>query len=195
MFYPRVNYMKEKSIIRIKEVGGFKFLVSFCLGFRLYLENIENVRPKLIVVDSVGDVTEDMYKSFKWVKMSTLRSRGNYYNNVVFTNCPTKEVLETLLDDDDYDTFIVVDRTKSDKEHILNCKGSSVKYAVSGKGVVEKFKLPVGNCFSSIIEVGGNMFTLPVFPEYPSDKYRREDFYLSEMSDCYKMLVADLRRR
>lgn len=195
MFFPRVNYMKEKSIIRIKEIGGFKFLISFCLGLRLYLENIENVRPKLIVIDSVGDISEEIYKDFKWVKSSTKNSRVNYYHNIVFTNYPTKDVLDTLLNDDNFDTFIVVDRTKSDREHILNCKGSSIKYAIGGKGVVDRFKLPLKDCFSSIIEVGGNMFTLPAFTEYPKDKFKRERLYLSEVSDYYSKLISDLRRR
>ena len=189
LFYPTVNYLKEKNIIRIKDIGGFKFLISFCLGFRLYLENIRNVRPKVIIIEPVGDMFEKLYSEYKWVKITTTKTLANYYNNVVFTNCPNREVLHKLLDDDKYDTFIVVDRTVSDSNHILNCKGGSVKYAVNSESCIEKFKLPKKDCFSSIVEISGTLFTVPVFPEYPVSRSARERLYLQELSSRYEKLI------
>lgn len=195
LFYPRISYIKDKSIIRIKEIGNFRYLVSLMLGFRLYLENIKNVRPKLIVVEPVGDVIEEKYSDFPWVKTSSIKSSSNYYNDVVFTNCPTKDVLNKLLDDSNYDTFIVVDRTITDKDHIINCKGANVKYAVSGLNSVNKFKLPKKDCFCCLSEIGNTLFTVPMFPEYPTGKSARERFYMSELGSCYEKLILDLRRR
>lgn len=195
LFYPRVNYMKERSIIRVKEVGSFKFLTSFMLGFRKYLEDVKNVRPKLIFLEPVGEVVESLYKEYNWVKVSTKNSMSNYYNSIVFTNCPSKEVLPKLLDDDKFDTFIVVDRTTSDYEHILNCKGSNVKYAISGNNVLEKFNIPKIDCFTSLVELRGTMFAVPLYQDYPSDKSARERFYISNMGSFYDKLLIGLRRR
>lgn len=195
LFFPRVSYVKDKNIIRIKEVGSFRYLISLVLGFRLYLENIKNVRPKLIVIESVGDTLEEKYSDFPWVKSSSVKSSSNYYNSVVFTNCPTKDVLTKLLDDNNYDTFIVVDRTNTDKEHILNSKGGSVKYAISGLSTIKKFRLNTNSCFGCIAEVKGSLFTVPIFPEYPLDKSSRERFYMSEMSSVYEKLIIDIKRR
>ena len=196
LFFPRVSYPKERSIIRIKEIGNFKFLISFMLGFRVYLENVKNLRPKLIVLEPVGDNIEMRYKDFSWVKTSNLKSKVNYYNNVVFTNCPSKEVLETLLDDSDYDTFIVVDRTISDKEHTLNCKGGAVKYAIGGISCISSFKLPKRDCITNMVETSGTLCNVPLFPSYPSDdKAARERFYMSEMASEFDKLLVDLRRR
>lgn len=195
LFYPRVSYMKERSIIRIKEIGSFKFLVSFMLGFRVYLENVKNLRPKLIVLEPVGGNIETRYQEYSWVKTSTSKSKVNYYNDVVFTNCPSKEVLETLLDDTDYDTFIVLDRTVSDKDHLLNCKGGTVKYAIGGVSCITKFKLSKRDCITNMIEIPGTLCNVPLFPSYPNDKAARERFYMSEMSSAFDKLLLDLRRK
>lgn len=194
LFYPRVNYMKEKSIIRIKDIDNCKFIMSFVLGLRIYLESVKNVRPKVIVIEPVGGVFEEIYKGYPWVKTSTHKSLSNYYNKVVFTNYPTKDVLSRLLDDTDYDVFIVLDRTVSDKQHILNSKGPSVKYGIGGESAIDKFKLSMKCCFSSIFEIPGVMFTIPVYPDYPKEKSARERFYISELTKEYDKLLVDVRR-
>ena len=35
LFFPKVNYPKEKTIIRVKELGNCPYLTSFMLGFRM----------------------------------------------------------------------------------------------------------------------------------------------------------------
>lgn len=193
LFFPRVSYPKEKMIIRIKDIGGCIFLTSFMMGFRLYLERIKNVRPKLIFVESVGNQYETKYKEYKWITQKTYRSMGNYYNSVVFTNYPVRDVLNRLLDDTDYDTFIVVDKLRNSKEHILNSKGPVVKYAVSGASIIEKFKLKKLECFTTIHAIKGTLFTLPVFPEYPNDSAQRERMYLRTCSQYFDTLYSTKR--
>lgn len=195
LFYPRINYVKDKNIIRIKEIGDFRYLVSFMLGFRLYLENVKNLRPKLIIIEPVGDLIEERYSDFPWVKTSSVKSSSNYYNDVVFTNCPNKDVLSKLLDDSNYDIFIVVDRTVTDKDHILNSKGSSVKYAVRGISIISKFKLPRKDCICCLSETKGTLLTVPLFPEYPVGTSVRERLYMSELSSAYEKLLLDAKRR
>lgn len=194
VFFPRVSYMKEKCIIRIKEIGSCPYLTSMMLGFRVYLENIKYSRPKLIFIEPVGSQYETKYRDFNWVVQKSQKSMQGYYNPVVFTNYPSKDVITRLLDDTDYDTFIVVDRLKTSNDHILNSKGNTVKFAVSGRGVVEKFSLNKANCFSMITKVEGSLFTIPVFPDYPEDSAQRERLYLRVCSDCYEMLYNSKRR-
>ena len=195
LFYPRINYIKDKNIIRIKEIGRFNYLVSFMLGFRTYLENVKNVRPKLIIIEPVGDIMEEQYKDYSWVKTSSIKSSSNYYNNVVFTNCPNKDVLNKLLDDSNYDTFVVVDRTVTDKEHILNCKGGNVKYAVSGSSCISRYKLSVKDCMFSVKGISNCLLTVPMFNEYPYDRSARERYYMSKMAMGYEKLFLDCKRR
>lgn len=194
VYFPRVSYMKTSNIIRIKEMGTSMYLISFMLGFREYLEHIRYLRPKLIVIEPVGKQYEMKYSEFPWVTQQNVKSMQGYYNNVVFTNYPSKEVLHKLLDDPDYDTFIVVDRLKTNNEHILNCKESLIRYAVSGDSIIKKFKLNRSNCFSIIGEVQGAMFTVPVFQNYPKEANQREQMYLRVCSAYYDKLCIVKRR-
>lgn len=194
MFFPQVSYLKEKNIIRIKDVGGCIYLTTFMMCFRSFLEKIKNVRPKLIFVESVGTMYEKKYKDYPWVTQQTSKSMSNYYNSVVFTNCPSKEVITRLLEDADFDTFVVVDRIKNSKNHILNSKGGSIRYAISGSSVLDCFSLKAQDCFSSIKEVSGALFTIPVFQSYPKESDQRERLYMRSFSSEYEMLY-NVRRR
>lgn len=193
LFFPQVSYPKEKMIIRIKDIGSCIFLTSFMMGFRLYLERIKNVRPKLIFVESVGSQYETKYKEYNWVTQRSYKSMNNFYNPIVFVNYPIKDVLYRLLDDTDYDTFIVIDKLRNSKNHILNSKGPSIKYAISGESIVKKFSLKSIECFSTIHEVQNTLFTLPVYAEYPLDPTQRERLYLRSCSQFYETLYNSKR--
>lgn len=194
VFFPVVNYLKEKNIIRIKDVGGCIYLTSLMMGFRLYLEHIKYVRPKLIFIEPIGVQYEKKYKEFPWVTQSSYKSMEGYYNPIVFTNYPTKDVVNRLLDDGDYDVFIIVDRLRTSNSHVINSKGSPVRYGVSGKGTVEKFSLGAGHCFSTIRTIPGSLFTVPVFPDYPDAVDQRERLYLRSCDKYYEVLYSVKRR-
>lgn len=195
LFFPRVNYPKEKTIIRIKELGNCSYLTSFMLGFRIFLERIKYVKPKLIFIYPIGSMYETWYKDFKWVTQKTYKTMIGY-NNIVFTNFPSKEVLTKLLDDTDYDTFIVVDRMKADQDHILNSKGT-VKYAISGNNVLKNTKpvIKPSSCFSSSFQIDGTLFNIGQLQDYPVEPEQRERKYLSEFNDAYESLYNISRLR
>lgn len=194
VFFPKVSFIKEKNIIRIKEIGSCMYLTSFMLGFRVYLEHICCLRPKLIIIEPVGVQYERKYEGYSWVTQKNQKTMQGYYNNVVFTNYPSKEVLTRLLEDSDYNTFVVIDRLKTSNEHILNSKGAPIKYVVSGSSVIKKFSLNKSNCFSIIRSVHGSMFTVPAFPDYPMEPAQREQMYLRVCSDYYNKLNTVKRR-
>lgn len=195
LFFPRVNYPKEKTIIRIKELGNCSYLTSFMLGFRIFLERIKYVKPKLIFIYPIGSMYETWYKEFNWVTQKTYKTMIGY-NNIVFTNFPSKEVLTKLLDDTDYDTFIVVDRMKADQDHILNSKGI-VKYAISGNNVLKNTKpvIKPSSCFSSSFQIDGTLFNIGRLQDYPVEPEQRERKYLSEFNDAYESLYNISRLR
>lgn len=190
MFYPRVTYLKSKPIIKIKDLGNCPFLISFVLGFRVYLEKIKSVRPKLIIVESNGKFIEEKYKAFPWVTSANKNDSRNFYGEVTFTNCPTSLIMSRLLDDTNFDTFIVVDKTLNYKEHILNSKGSEIK-TISGGSMIGKFRLSKHSCISSITPIEGTMFTIPLFENYPSRDDQRINKYLKECSTLYEILYSN----
>lgn len=194
-FFPTVDYFKSKVILRIKDMGRCPYFMSFMLGFRQYLEKIRNVRPKLIVVEQVGRLTEDIYKDFNWVTSSSKNDSRYYYGSVVFTNIPNTLVMDKLLGDVEYDTFIVVDRTYNYTEHILKVSKSrgNELYAVNGDSMIESLKLPRGRCFSSIAPIEGTMFTIPYFNEYPKRDDQRTNVYLRDCASYYEMLYSSFK--
>ena len=89
--------------------------------------------------------------------------------------------------------FIVLDRTTTYSNHILNSrKTRSVHFAVTGESVIDSLKLKNKNprlkFFSSIREIEGSEFTIPVL-DYPKPTFERENLYLSACGEMYKILV------
>lgn len=188
-YFPRVTYMKSKvSVVRVKDVGRSPYLTSFMLGFRNYLHYVKKVRPKLIILEPLGEMLPKVYSSYKWVTQQTKNNVASYSGDVVFTNCPLKDVMDKLLSDPNYDTVIVLDRLLITHQHLLNCAGEDPMYCVKGESVIKDLKLNVKRCFSVINEVNGSMFTIPLFTEYPKEPDIRERKYMSECGTYYDIM-------
>ena len=192
-FFPRVSFIKEKDIVRIKDIGRTPYLFSFAYGFLKYADKVLNKRPKLIVIEPVGSNFETHYSEFNWVTADNHTDRAKYFAEVSFTNYPTTQVLTTFIEDSAKDFFIVLDRTTTSPEHILNArKTRSVHYAVTGNSVIESLKLrsknPRMKYFSSAKELAGAEFTIPFF-DYPEQAFERENLYLTRCGEQYQTLT------
>ena len=195
IFFPRVSYLKDKTIIRVKDIDRCKYLISYMMGFREYLEKVKCVRPKLVIIDGANALSTEKYSNYNWVTSANKTDARHYWDSIVFTNCPTVDVINKLLDDTDYDTFIVVDRTTNYKDHLLNSrerKGNKPLYAVSGSTSIEKLKLPVVSCITSGIELDKAYLCIPMFEDYPKDPSRRVDMYLKRCTVSYNLLATNL---
>ena len=192
-FFPIVSYPKEKDIVRIKDLGRIPYLFSFVFGFYNYCEKVLNKRPKLIVIEPVGSNFEVHYKDFNWVTSTNYTDMSKYVNPVSFTNYPTTSVLTNFLNDSSRDLFIVVDRTTTSPNHILNTrKTRSVHFAVTGESMIESLKLrnkhPRLKFFTSNREIDGSEFSIPQL-DYPKPPFERENLYLSRCGGMYNILV------
>lgn len=192
-FFPRVSFLKEKDIVRIKDIGRTPYLFSFVYGFLKYVDKVLNKRPKLVVIEPVGSNFETHYSQFNWVTSTNHTDRAKYFDEVSFTNYPTTQVLTTFIEDSAKDFFIVLDRTTTSPKHILNTrKTRSVHYAVTGNSVIESLKLrsknPRMKYFSSAKELEGAEFTIPFF-DYPEPAFERENLYLTRCGEQYQALT------
>lgn len=192
-FFPRVSFLKEKDIVRIKDIGRTPYLFSFVYGFLKYADKVLNKRPKLIVIEPVGSNFETHYSEFNWVTSENHGDRSKYFAEVSFTNYPTTQVLTSFIEDSAKDFFIVLDRTTTSPDHILNTrKTRSVHYAVTGNSVIESLKLrsknPRMKYFSSARELAGAEFTIPFF-DYPEQAFERENLYLTRCGEQYQTLT------
>lgn len=192
-FFPRVSFRKEKDIIRVKDIGRTPYLFSFMLGLQVFCEKVLNRRPRLIVLEPVGKVYEDMYSSYTWITANNQKDSAKYQHSIVMTNYPTQGVLLKLLEDISYDTCIVLDRTSNSKEHLLNCRATrSVHYALSSPSMVDRLGLkkvsPKFKFFSSVVSDPNAEFSIPVL-DYPKNRFERENLYLNSCMEMYKLLV------
>lgn len=188
-YFPQIRYLKEKRIIRIKELGNVPFLTSFTLGLRLYLENVKNVKPKLIVIWQKGSLIEKSYSDFNWITQSTMKDKRNFYGqSIVFTNHPSSDVINELLKDDEFDTFIILDRSLYDNVHLVNSKGD-LFYAVGSPRYIKKFRLSPRDCFSSTISKGNWAFYIDYDENYPAERVNRERFYMQTYKEEYEMML------
>ena len=189
LYYPKVKYMKSKLIFRFKDLGRTPFLVSFLFGFREFLDRIKSVRPKMIIIEGNGKLLEDRYSDYNWVTNTNKTDNRHFYNNIVFTNCPTSMVLSKLLDDNSYDTFIVLDRTTNYKENVLDSKGVNL-FVVNGKSQIDKNNLQKNNCISSIKPIEGALVNIPYFEDYPDRDDQRINLYLKECASVYETVYS-----
>lgn len=191
-FFPRVSFRKEKDIIRVKDIGRTPYLFSFMYGFLKYCDKVLNKRPKLIVIESVGANFENQYKNYKWITPRTHSDSSKYVGDMIITNYPTTGVITKLLEDTTKDTFIVLDRTTTSKEHILNSRSTrSVHYALSGVSIIENLKMKsLGGklkYFTAVKEYDGSEFTIPLL-DYPQNSFERENLYLEKCGNMYRQL-------
>ena len=186
LFFSEITYAKNKNIIPIKEIGSCKYLVSFMLGFRKYLEIVQYAKPKLIFLMPPGRQYQDMYSEYSYITIET-RNSDSIYDNVVFINCPNKDVVLKMLDDMNYNIFIVVDMLKTSGRHLIHCKKKPV-YAVGSGSLVSRMKLRAVDCFTSVSPVPGGMFCVPTFNDYPEGEVQRVDLYCRECKAYYDLL-------
>ena len=186
VFFPRVSIRRKEDVILVKEVGNCRFLLSFILGLRNYLEAIRYKRARLVVILPVGRNIEELYSGYKWVGKG-----GGGDGDIVFTNNPLFSVLDGLIGDGRYDIYIIVDKTIGSIEHIVDIKGKNTFYAVSGMNAIERYKLDRGRCFNSVTSIGGVLFTIPAFVNYPTSAMNRVQIYNTECSDLYEKIISN----
>ena len=98
--------------------------------------------------------------------------------------------MSRALDDNDYDTFIVLDRTENYKDHVLNSKGLCV-HAVASERYIKDFKLNKKLCISVAKSIKGVLGQVPYFEDYPKRDDQRVNIYLKECAKGYNALFTN----
>lgn len=192
-YFPQVTYTGNKELILIKSLGSTKFLVSFAMGLNKFMHNVQNKRPKLIVITPVGDVYYKNYKDYPFITQRSSSVKANFYNDVVFVNHPTLSIMKELLDDSDRDTNIVLDLTVTSEKHLVQKAGVPIFYSVDGSGSIKKFGVPPAHCFSSVTNIPNTMGAITALSGYPSEAVEREAIYAQQYQALYRKFLSILR--
>lgn len=203
--FPEVVYKKQSKGIVIKEVGNVPYLTSFLMGLVDYVARVEFKKVRLTVILPPGDSFETLYtnvndKTRKFINFSNENQTPNYSKNVTvaFTNYPTQTVMDRLVTSD-FNLNIILDRrTSSSKPYYRKSDRFPLNtfYAVQSESVFEAFKpttpgMRKNNSFSSIQEVAGTLFTIPMFDDYARGRNHRIETYRQACKSFYDKLLED----
>lgn len=188
--FPPVDYQGSKPIYRVKDLGHMKYLTSFMLGLRDYLQDRLNMRPRLIFIESPSPVTRTHYREYPWVDDSMPDSDPALHDPVVFTSRPTATLLhDKLIQDNDYNAVICVDRAAHDTSHMVTGSASLTVYAANGLSSVTGYtNFPLDRLITSHTRYAGTLTYVPMFTQYPDNPNRRVSSY-AQLTSQYEDLM------
>lgn len=193
-FFPRVPYDRPRNMLLVKKIGTTPYLVSFFLGFHRYLDEVSGRKPKLIFLFPLGRLYQDRYKEFAWVERDTSRS-SNLTKDVVFVNHPTQTVIQDLLSDEvNYDSYIIVDCTVNQPQHLVKRPRDVWMTALSSEGILKQFNIPPGRVISFTPGKVENPFIqLEPISNYPDNKFSRLSAYSRTYRTEFALLAGEVR--
>ena len=179
--FPPVDYQGNKPIYRVKDLGHMKYLTSFMLGLRDY---------RLIFIESPSTVTRTHYREFHWVDDSMSSDDPALHAPVVFTSRPTAALLhDKLIQDNNYNAVICVDRTVHSHSHMVTGSASRTVYAANGLSSVAGYtNFPLERLITSHTRYAGTLTYVPMFTQYPENTNRRVSSY-AQLTSQYEDLM------
>lgn len=210
--YPTIDYTIRKRAVIIKEIGSVPFLHSFILGMHYYLKTRRNLTPRTIVLLPPGGLNETVYDwprtgpmktqhsdSWNIITPDNFQSRRSYTGDVIYVTRPTATVLETLTNTNDYDSFVILDRTLNMATPLVRPqKGSTYLkefYAVQSRRIADKFEvIKRGKMFTSVVDFDGAVFSIPFIDDikHTSNKSMRRLKYEEFCAEMYDTLGKDM---
>jgi len=174
LFYPTVeiNNIPLTKILYIKEYSPCRYLTSFLLAYRNYLNYKRNKRVKLVFVIQRGTCISKRYDFATMISQESAKDASLFKNDIIAVNVPQKQVIERLLNKDggNYDIVILVDRLYS--ANILKSSHKNFKKldAISGKSDITRYGLNTSNVILPHISLSGKEFGfIPIIKSYPAE--------------------------
>lgn len=202
--FPEQKYQKTAKGLVVKEIGNVPFLTSFMFGLLDYSIRHQHKRAHLTIILPPGDNYKNMYPSDYgsgrvFIDSSNEIQKANYSRDVTvaFTNYPTVSVMNKLVTRDRNLNIILDRRQSSPKPFYLKSDKFQLDtyFAVQSESMFDAFKTSKNgmrktNSFSSIQELAGTMFTIPMFEDYSKNKQQRIATYEQECASFYEKLIG-----
>lgn len=191
-YFPRVPYDRQRNMLLVKKLGSTPYLVSFFLGFHRYLDEVAGRKPKLIFLFPLGRLYQERYKDFAWVDRDSSRS-SNLTQDIVFVNHPTQTVIQDLLSDEiNYDSYIIVDCTVNQPQHLVKRSRDTWFTALSSEGIREQFKIQP-NRVLSFGKVSNSFLQVEPIQDYPDNQFARLSAYSKAYGANFSILSGEVR--
>lgn len=183
--FPSYKYVGTKKVLLIREVAPCRYLTSFLLAYRHYLQYRLNKRAKLIFVHQKGAYISKKYDKFPSITDESKHMKTLFDESVIATNSPKAEVFKELFEKPE-DIFIIVDRLYGNNDIVTG--RISKLHAVGGLSDLTRFKLQKNNCIFPVSAQEGAFFTIPTFNKYPKEQDNRFVGYVQICQDRFNLL-------
>lgn len=194
-FFPVVDLMKDLEIFRLKEIGSGMYFSNFIGGMQNHFNNVLHLRTKLIIIFPVGAFYEKQFSNYPWVTTKNYTNRENFFNPIVCTNHPSRDVINKLVEDLSYDTFIIADRTKSSEKCIVNAKCKTV-FVSSSETLNKQLNLNNNQTIYINKDVDGMLGKIPKIQGYSTfDKEEQLRAYINVCNEIYRKIYNTMGKK
>ena len=148
--YSPYNHFGAVPVLLFREFSPCRYLTSFVMAYEHYLHYSLNKRVKLIICHSKDAQISKKYTGNDFVAITEVsyKTSSLYDNEKIAINIPKKDLLKKLIDVNNIDIVILVDRLYGNTP-IIKGKHVTTINAISGSSDVDRFGL--GNAFGETI--------------------------------------------
>lgn len=198
--YGQYKHFGATTVLLIREYSPCRYLTTFVMAYEHYLHYALNKRAKLVICHSKAAEISKKYGGDDFVSITEVsyKTTSLYANEKIAINIPKKDLMKKLIDVNNVDIVIVVDRLYG-KNPILTGKNVTTLNAISGSSDVARYGLNAH--FSDTIipvsefTVGGKQpfVTLQTIQDFPPEIDTRYAAYNMQYLETFKKLDAKLR--
>lgn len=198
--YGQYKHFAAGTILLIREFSPCRYLTSFIMAYEHYLHYSLNKRVKLVICHSKASEISKKYTGDDFVAITDVsyKTSSLYDNEKIAINIPKKELLKKLIEVNNIDIVIVVDRLYGNTP-IISGKNVITLNAISGSSDIARYKLDTSfeNTIIPVsefkVENKSPFVTLQTIKDFPPEVDTRYAVYTMQYKDTFKKLDEKLK--
>lgn len=198
--YGQYKHFGATPILLIRELSPCRYLTSFVMAYEHYLHYSLNKRAKLIICHSKASEISKKYNGNDFVAITDIsyKTTSLYDNERIAINIPKKDLLKKLIEANNVDIVIVVDRLYG-RTPIVSGKKVITLNAISGSSDIARYNI-AGSFQDTIVPVSefrvGNkepFVTLQTIKDFPPEVDTRYAAYDMQYKEVFQRIDSKLK--
>jgi hypothetical protein len=191
IFFPSYQFMGAAKVLLVRELSPCRYLTSYIMGFKNYINLVQNRRVKLIICYAKSSGISKKYNDFTSITSESKGKKELYTSDMIATNTPNNDVMNELMHQKD-EIIIVVDRLYG-SQPILKKNNVTTINAVSGLSDLSRYNVKPQDCIFTITRHQDNFYCIPHMKGYPLDGDTRRAQYMQVCQESYEKLYAYMK--
>jgi len=184
--FPTYRFIGNAKVLCFREWAPTRYLTSFVLAYMRYLHLTKHKRVKLVFVYLRSNGIAKKYDKMTSIVPENYTRDNLYDADTIATNNPKREVMDKLLNRPNNDIVLVVDRLYGN-DCIVTGRVKTVG-VVSSRSDFDRYAAKPEDCFTSVLEYPGCLFTIPTLDRFPIDEDTRYAIYLGQFGTYFAKL-------